>query len=67
MSNDNHTALEVRTRRYGDAYGLRVTFNIYKDDYLGLLGDRPGVRYVVHNPHERPLPGSDGYVAGAGQ
>ena len=48
-------AKRIHTRKYGDAYGLRLTMNIKRDEYVGLLGDRAGIRYVVHDPHERPL------------
>lgn len=61
------SALLIHTRRYGDEYGLRVALNIKHDEYVGLLGDRPGVKYIVHDPHERPLPEQNARVAPAGR
>ena len=47
--------------------GLRVTFNIEQDEYVGELTSKAGVRVTVHPRDSMPFPENNGIDIGPGE
>ncbi|CAG0922950.1 unnamed protein product [Notodromas monacha] len=49
-----------RTTKFGHRYGLKLTLNIERDDYLSSVTRTQGARMLIHNRAEIPFPAENG-------
>ncbi|CAG0922949.1 unnamed protein product [Notodromas monacha] len=48
------------TTKFGSRYGLRLSLNIERDDYLSSVTPTQGARMLIHNRAEVPFPAENG-------